>query len=105
MNQLDANLIIITSRADSPLTTITSSSQSNLIHSTTLYSTVQSALGNNNINNINNSINNTNNAINGQYKGNNLNEQQNKNRICRDFVRGACRRLYCKVRMHSKILA
>lgn len=32
-------------------------------------------------------------------KGGNLNEQQqgsNKNRICRDFVRGSCRRLHCK---------
>lgn len=32
-------------------------------------------------------------------KGGNMNEQQqggNKNRICRDFVRGACRRLHCK---------
>lgn len=34
----------------------------------------------------------------GQFKGMNMNEQQNSNkyRICRDFVRGSCRRLYCK---------
>lgn len=30
-------------------------------------------------------------------KLNSCNELQNKNRICRDFVRGSCRRLYCKV--------
>lgn len=39
---------------------------------------------------------------NGQYnnnKGNNNinDQQQNKYRICRDFVRGSCRRLFCKV--------
>lgn len=32
---------------------------------------------------------------NGQHKGNE--QQLNKYRICRDFVRGSCRRLYCKV--------
>lgn len=38
--------------------------------------------------------------MNGQFIGNKgltINEQQNnKHRICRDFVRGSCRRLYCK---------
>ncbi|KAG5679350.1 hypothetical protein PVAND_008921 [Polypedilum vanderplanki] len=37
-------------------------------------------------------------SSNGQYNGGNKsnNEQQNKNRICRDFIRGSCRRLFCK---------
>lgn len=36
---------------------------------------------------------------NGQHKGIEQQQQQqlNKYRICRDFVRGSCRRLYCKV--------
>lgn len=33
----------------------------------------------------------------GNNKLNNEQQIQSKNRICRDFVRGNCRRLYCKV--------
>lgn len=75
MNQMD--------RPESPVTSFTTT----IIHNN--LSQAQSILAGNLI--ISHS--------NGQHKINNSNEQQqlNKYRICRDFVRGSCRRLYCKV--------
>lgn len=45
-------------------------------------------------------------ATSGMKSNINLGEQQlqNKNRICRDFVRGSCRRLHCKVRDTSNYI-
>lgn len=88
--QSDVNNSSNHARAESPSNIIsnTTSTQSTFIHSNITASSSSSLHSNNNNNN------------NGQYngnKGNNSNEQQNKYRICRDFVRGSCRRLYCKV--------
>lgn len=67
-------------RAESPAITTITTTQS--VSSTSIHSTTSSCNGH---------------YSNGNNKGNNPNEQQVKNRICRDFVRGSCRRLFCKV--------
>ncbi|CAG9800851.1 unnamed protein product [Chironomus riparius] len=66
------------SRAESPSITTSTTTQS--VSSTSNHSTTVLCNG----------------QYNNGYKGNNCNEQQNKFRICRDFVRGSCRRLLCK---------
>jgi hypothetical protein len=78
MYQLEINLSH--TRADSPSITTSTTTQS--VSSSSNHST--NVLSNGQYNN------------NG-YKMNNCNDQQSKNRICRDFVRGSCRRLLCKV--------
>lgn len=66
------------SRAESP--SITTSTTTQPVSSTSNHSTTVLSNG----------------QYNNGYKGNNSNDQ-NKFRICRDFVRGSCRRLLCKV--------
>lgn len=77
---------IVLNRPDSPVIIITTTSYSPQSFSSGNHSAVSSC----------NSV-----QLNGQFIGNkgNMHEQQQqniKNRICRDFVRGSCRRLYCK---------
>lgn len=83
MYQLEINLSH--TRADSP--SITTSTTTQPVSSSSNHST--NVLSNGQYNN--------------GYKMNNCNDQQSKNRICRDFVRGSCRRLLCKVNIYFKI--
>lgn len=88
-SNMDAQIVL--NRPDSPVIIITTTSYN---PSQALSSVIHSAVSSCN------SV-----QLNGQFIGNkganmhDLQQQQqsnNKNRICRDFVRGSCRRLYCK---------